>query len=71
MRFYILPADQGKTVCINFDHVTTISIAGPTIEIYFAGLEAPMTLVKTATTLSMIAKGMDLSDASKDQINSL
>ncbi len=71
MRFYILPTDQGKTVCINFDHVSTISINGPSIEIFFAGTEAPMALPKSATTLSLIAKGMDLSDASKDQINSL
>jgi len=71
MRFYILPGEQGKTVCVNFDHVTNIRIAGPTIELYFAGVEAPMVLTKSPGTLSTIAKGMDLSDNSKDQINSL
>jgi hypothetical protein len=71
MRFYILPEDQGKTTCVNFDHVTTIVVNGPSIELYFVGVEAPMVLTKTAATLSQIAKGMDLSEASKDQINNL
>ena len=71
MRFYLLPEDQGKTTCVNFDHVTTISVSGPSIEIYFVGVEAPMVLAKTTATLSQIAKGMDLSEASKEQINNL
>ncbi len=71
MRFYILPPDQGKTTCINFDHVTTICVGEKTIEIYFVGVEAPMVLTKSVTTLSQIAKGMDLSEASKEAINNL
>lgn len=71
MRFYILPEDQGKTTCVNFDHVTTICINGPSIELYFVGVEAPMVLTKTTAALSQIAKGMDLSEASKEQINNL
>jgi hypothetical protein len=71
MRFYILPEDQGKTTCVNFDHVTTIVVNGPSIELYFVGVEAPMVITKTATTLSQIAKGMDLSENSKDQICNL
>jgi len=71
MRFYILPADQGVTTGINFDHVTYIRINPTAIELYFVGVEAPMVLAKSASTLSLVAKGMDLSDSSKDQINSL
>jgi len=71
MRFYIMPVDQGKTTCINFDHVTNICVNGPTIELYFVGVAAPMVLAKSTATLSQIAKGMDLSEASKEQINSL
>jgi hypothetical protein len=71
MRFYILPEDQGKTTCINFDHVTTICVSAQTIELYFVGVEAPMVLAKSVAALSQIAKGMDLSEASKEQINNL
>ena len=71
MRFYILPTEEGKTACVNFDHVTNILVGTKTIEMYVAGLPAPMIIPKSATTLSIIAKGMDLSENSKDQINSL
>ena len=71
MRFYILPIEQGKTVCINFDHVTNIRISEATIELFFVGVEAPMVIPKTTGTLSTIAKGMDLSDSTKDLINAL
>jgi hypothetical protein len=71
MRFYILPIEQGKTVCVNFDHVTNIRISGPTIELYFVGVEAPMVIPKTPTSLSTVAKGMDLSDSSKEHIHTL
>ena len=71
MRFYVLPADQGKTTFINFDHVRTITVSDKTIELYFEGLEAPMVLTKSPTTLSTIAKGMDLSESSKDLVNQL
>ncbi len=71
MRFYILPTEEGKTACINFDHVTNILVGPQTIELYFAGQETPMVIPKSATTLSTIAKGMDLSENSKEQINSL
>jgi len=71
MRFYILPPEPGKLTCVNFDHVTTIVVNGPNIELYFVGVEAPMVIPKSTATLSQIAKGMDLSEASKEQINSL
>ena len=71
MRFYILPIEQGKTVCVNFDHVTNIRVSGPTIELFFVGVEAPMVIPKTPTSLSTVAKGMDLSESSKDLLNAL
>jgi hypothetical protein len=71
MRFYILPTEEGKTACVNFDHVTNILVGPKSIELFVAGLPTPMVIPKSATTLSIIAKGMDLSDNSKDQINSL
>jgi hypothetical protein len=71
MRFYILPADEGQTTYINFDHVTSIRVTGPTIELYFVGVETPMVIAKNATTLSTIGKGMDLSDTSKESLSRL
>jgi hypothetical protein len=61
MRFYILPTEEGRTACVNFDHVTNILVGPKSIELYVVGIQAPM----------IIAKGMDLSDNSKDQVNSL
>jgi hypothetical protein len=71
MRFYLLPAEQGTTTCINFDHVAFIRLGAKTIELHFIGVEAPMVVAKTATTLSLVAKGMDLSDSSKDLVSTL
>jgi hypothetical protein len=71
MRFYILPTEQGKTTCINFDHVAYINIGGKEIELHFIGVEAPMIVTKSPTTLSLVAKGMDLSDNSKDMVSAL
>jgi hypothetical protein len=71
MRFYTLPTEDGKTACVNFDHVTNIVIGPKQIEIYVAGQPAPMVIPKSPTILSTIAKGMDLSETAKDQINSL
>jgi len=71
MRFYLLPIDQGTTTCINFEHVAYIQLGPQTIELHFIGVEAPMVIKKTATTLSLVAKGMDLSDTSKDLVNTL
>ncbi len=71
MRFYILPTDQGKTTCINFDHVAVVVIEGGNIELHFAGVETPMVIKKTPTTLAMIGKGMDISDSSKDMVSAL
>jgi hypothetical protein len=71
MRFYMLPAEQGTTTLINFDHVAYINVAAKTIELHFIGVEAPMVITKTPTTLSLVAKGMDLSDNSKDLVNAL
>jgi hypothetical protein len=71
MRFYILPPEQGVTTCINFDHVTYIRLGAQTIELFFAGVEKPMVVTKSPATLSLVAKGMDLSDMSKDMVNSL
>jgi hypothetical protein len=71
MRFYILPTEQGQTTCINFDHVAFIRLGAQTIELHFIGVEAPMVVTKTATTMALVAKGMDLSDASKDLVSTL
>ena len=71
MRFYMLPADQGKTTCINFDHVAYVQLGAQTIELHFIGVEEPMVITKSAVTLSLVAKGMDLSDSSKDLVNAL
>ena len=71
MRFYMLPAEAGKTTFINFDHVASIDIAGKTIDIHFIGVEAPISVTKTPTTLSLVAKGMDLSDSGKDLVSAL
>ena len=67
----MLPAEQGKTTCINFDHVAYIHLGAQTIELHFMGVEAPMVITKTATTLALVAKGMDLSDTSKDLVSTL
>jgi len=71
MRFYILPTEQGETTCINFDHVAYIRLGAKTIELHFIGVEAPMVITKSPATLSLVAKGMDLSDTSKDMVNAL
>jgi hypothetical protein len=71
MRFYILPGEQGKTVYVNFDHVASVRVEGAKIELYLAGVETPLVFPKTAGTLSSVAKGMDISDASKDLFNAL
>ena len=71
MRFYLMPTELGKTTCINFEHVAYIHVAAQAIELHFTGVETPMVITKTPTTLSMIAKGMDLSDSSKDLVNAL
>ena len=71
VRFYILPTEEGKTACINFDHVSNILVGPKTIELYVVGHEAAMVIPKSPATLSTIAKGMDLSDNSKDFINNL
>ncbi len=71
MRFYMLPTDVGKTTLINFDHVAYIHVEGKTIELHFIGVDAPMIIPKTPTTLTLVAKGMDLSDNSKDIVNAL
>ena len=71
MRFFILPADQGETTCVNFDHVAYIRLGPKTIELHFMGVEAPMVITKSPTTLALVAKGMDLSDSSKDMVGTL
>jgi len=71
VRFYIFPTEDGKTACINFDHVASIVVGPQSIELYFAGQPEPMVVKKMPATLSTIAKGMDLSENSKDQINNL
>ncbi len=71
MRFYMLPAEEGKTTCINFEHVAYIHLGAKTIELHFIGVEAPMVVTKSATTLALVAKGMDLSDTSKDLVSTL
>jgi len=71
MRFYLLPAEEGITTCINFEHVSYIRVGPKTIELYFEGVVAPMVVTKSPSTLSLVAKGMDLSDSSKDLVNTL
>jgi hypothetical protein len=71
MRFYILPTDEDKTSCGNFEHVAYVRLCAKTIELYFIGVESPMILTKSPTTLSLVAKGMDLSDNSKDLVSAL
>ena len=71
MRFYLLPIEQGTTTCINFDHVTHIIVGATTIDLFFVGIQAPMIVAKTPTTLALVAKGMDLSDSSKDLVSTL
>ncbi len=71
MRFYILPTAQGTTACINFDHVTTINVTAHSIELHFVGGGVPMALAKTPAILAQIAKGMDLSESSKELVNNL
>ena len=71
MRFYILPTEDGKTTCINFEHVAYIQLDVKSIELHFIGVEAPMVIPKSPTTLSLVAKGMDLSDNSKDLVSAL
>ena len=71
MRFYLLPTEKGNTTCINFDHVTYIRVGAQSIELYFVGVEAPMVVAKTPTSLALVAKGMDLSDSSKDLVGTL
>jgi hypothetical protein len=71
MRFYNLPASDGKTVCVNFDHVAAVHVLPKTIELHFVGTEAPTVIPKTPASLVQVAKGMDLSEASKELLNSL
>jgi hypothetical protein len=71
VRFYILPTEEGKTACVNFDHVTNILVGPKTIEMFVVGQTEPMIIPKSPTTLSTIAKGMDLSENSKDLVNAL
>ncbi len=71
MRFYLLPTEQGVTTCINFEHVAFIRLAAKEIEVHFMGVEKPMVISKTPTTLALVAKGMDLSDSSKDLVGTL
>ena len=71
MRFYMLPSDDGTTTCVNFDHVAYIHVGAKTVELFFMGVEEPMVITKTPSSLALIAKGMDLSDNSKDLINAL
>ena len=71
MRFFLLPTEQGETTCINFEHVAYIRLDAKSIELHFIGVEKPMVLAKSPATLSLVAKGMDLSDSSKDLVNAL
>lgn len=71
MRFYLLPTEQGETTCINFEHVAYIRLDAKSIELHFIGVEQPMVIAKSPTTLALVAKGMDLSDSSKDLVSTL
>ncbi len=71
MRFFNLPASDGKTVCVNFDHVAAVHVLAQTLELHFVGTEAPTVIPKTPASLAQVAKGMDLSENSKDLLNTL
>jgi hypothetical protein len=71
MRFYNLPASDGKTICVNFDHVAAVHVSAQTIELHFVGNDAPTVLPKSPASLVQVAKGMDLSDSSKESFSSL
>ena len=71
MRFYNLPALDGKTICVNFDHVTAVHVLAKTLELHFVGSDVPTVIPKTPASLVQVAKGMDLSDAAKDLLNTL
>ncbi len=71
MRSFLFPSDGDKTTCVNFDHVAYARVCSDSIELYFIGVESPMVLTKSAQTLTLVAKGMDLSDNSKDLVNTL
>jgi hypothetical protein len=71
MRFFFLPASEGKTVCVNFDHVTAIHVLPQTLELHFVGSDVPTVIPKTPASLVQVAKGMDLSESAKDLLNTL
>jgi hypothetical protein len=71
MRFYNLPASDGKTVCVNFDHVAAVHVTAQTIELHFVGTVAPTVIPKSPASLVQVAKGMDLSETSKELLNTL
>ena len=71
MRFYNLPALDGKTICVNFDHVTSVHVLAQTLELHFVGSDVPTIIPKTPASLVQVAKGMDLSDTSRDLFNTL
>ncbi len=71
MRFYNLPTSDGKTVLVNFDHVAAVHILGQTLELHFVGSDVPTVIPKTPASLVQVAKGMDLSENTKDLLNSL
>jgi len=71
MRFYNLPASDGKTVCVNFDHVAAVHVLAQTLELHFVGSDIPTVIPKTPASLVQVAKGMDLSESSKELLNTL
>jgi hypothetical protein len=71
MRFYNLPALDGKTICVNFDHVAAVHVLAQTLELHFVGSDKPTVIPKTPASLVQVAKGMDLSENTKELLNSL
>ena len=71
MRFYTLPAVDGKTVLVNFDHVAAVHVLAKELELHFVGSDVPTVIPKTPASLVQVAKGMDLSDSAKDALIAL
>ncbi len=56
---------------MNFDHVAAVHVLAQTIELHFVGSDAPTVIPKSPASLVQVAKGMDLSESSKELLNSL
>jgi hypothetical protein len=51
--------------------VAAVHISAQTIELHFVGTAAPTVIPKSPASIAQVAKGMDLSESSKDLLNTL